>query len=91
MSNKKVYSFHFPEKHVYVNSTCYPLEAKLEIIKKDKDHKLYLFLQLYPNPEIREEGDDNSVSVKEVQRRYYEDWYTLIGRDWFPFSEKRII
>ena len=91
MSNKKVYSIHFPEKHVYVNSTCYALEEKLEIIKKDKDHKLFSILQSYPNPEIREEGDDSFDSVREVQRRYYKDWYTVIGRDWLPFSSKRII
>ena len=91
MSNKTVYSLHFPQKQVYVSSTCYPLEEKLEIIKKDKDHELYLILQIYPNPEIREEGDNSSVSLKEVEKRYYEDWYTVIGRDWFPFCKKRII
>ena len=30
---KKVYSIHFPEKQVYVNSTCYSLEEKMKKLK----------------------------------------------------------
>ena len=87
---KKVFSIHFPEKQVYVNSTCYPLEEKIKLIKNDKDHKLYNVFKVYPNPEIRKEGDTNSVSVKEVERRYYEDSYKIIGRNWWlPFSYEK--
>ena len=89
MRVKKVSSIHFPKNQVYVNSTCYPLEEKIKQIKDDKDHKLYHVFKVYPNAEIRKEGDTNSVSVKEVERRYYEDSYTIIGRNWFPFSYKK--
>ena len=88
---KKVFSIHFPENHVYVNSTCYSLEEKIELIKNDRDHKLYHMLKYYPNSEIREEGDINTVSVKEVVKRYYEDRYTIINHDFYPFSYKKII
>ena len=40
---KKVFSIHFPGKQVYVNSTFKKLEEKMEDIKKDKDHRLYVF------------------------------------------------
>ena len=43
--SKKVFSIHFPKNQVYVNSTCYPLEEKIEKIKDDPDHKLYKFLK----------------------------------------------
>ena len=88
--SKTVFSIHFPEKQVYVNSTCYPLEKKIEQIKDNKDHKLYKVFKVYPNPEIQKEGDTNSVSVKEVERRYYEDSYKIIGRNWWlPFSYEK--
>ena len=90
MSVKKVYSIHFPKNQVYVNSTCYPLEEKIEKIKDDPDHKLFKVFKVYPDPEIREEGDTNSVSVKEVVRKYYEDSYKIIGRNWWlPFSYEK--
>ena len=89
MCDKKVYSIHFPENQVYINSTCYPLEEHLEKLKKNKDHKLYGILQDYPNVEIREEGDINSVSVKEVERRYYNDMYRIITSHYYPFSYKK--
>ena len=91
MSFEKVFSIHFPKNQVYVNSTCYPLEEKIEQIKDNKDHKLFKVFKVYPDPEIREEGDTNSVSVKEVEKRYYEDSYMIIGRNWWvPFSHKKI-
>ena len=90
MRVKKVFSIHFPENQVYVNSTCYPLEEKIEKIKDDPDHKLYNVFKVYPDPEIREEGDTNSVSVKEVVRKYYNDNYSIIERYWWsPFSYKK--
>ena len=51
MSFKKVFSIHFPKNQVYVNSTCYPLEEKIEQIKDDPVHKLYKVFKVYPNPE----------------------------------------
>ena len=80
MSVKKVYSIHFPENQVYVNSTCYPLEEKIKLIKNDKDHLLYSMLQKYPNPEIREEGS----SEKEVANKYIKDSYKILNVNLFP-------
>ena len=92
MRVKKVFSIHFPENQVYVNSTCYPLEEKIKQIKDDKDHKLYDAFRVYPNPEIREEGDTNSVSVKEVEKKYYNNSYRIIERNWFlPFSYQKFL
>ena len=90
MRVKKVFSIHFPENQVYVNSTCYPLEEKIEKIKDDPDHKLFKVFKVYSDPEIREEGDTNSVSVKEVVRIYFNDNYSIIERYWWsPFSYKK--
>ena len=86
---KKVFSIHFPGKQVYVNSTFKTLEEKIEEIKNDKDHKLYTMLEEYPNPEIREEGYINSVSEKEVVRRYYKDWYTILNVNLSPYNYKK--
>ena len=83
---KKVFSIHFPGKQVYVNSTFKTLEEKIEEIKNDKDHKLYNMLEEYPNPEIREEGYINSVSEKEVVRRYYKDWYKILNDNLLPYN-----
>ena len=79
MCDKKVYSIHFPENQVYVNSTCYPLEEKLELIKNNKDHPLYSMLQKYPNPEIRE-----GSSKKEVVEKYSKDCYKILNVNLFP-------
>ena len=66
------------------------IREKIEQIKDNKDHKLYKVFKVYPNPEIQKEGDTNSVSVKEVERRYYEDSYKIIGRNWWlPFSYEK--
>ena len=85
---KTVFSIHFPGKQVYVNSTFKTLEEKIEEIKNDKDHKLYNILEEYPNPEIREEGYINSVSEKEVVRRYYKDWYKILNVNLLPYNYK---
>ena len=66
------------------------IRGKNEKIKDDPDHKLYSVFKVYPDPEIRE-GDTNSVSVKEVVRKYYNDNYLIMGRYWWlPFSYKKI-
>ena len=88
---KKVFSIHFPRKQVYVNSTFKTLEEKIEEIKNDKDHRLYKMLEEYPNPEIREEGYINSISEKEVVRKYYRDWYTILNVNLLPYNYKKIM
>ena len=45
-------------------------------------------LEEYPNPEIREEGYINSVSEKEVVRRYYKDWYKILNVNLLPYNYK---
>ena len=77
MDDIKVYSIHFPEKQVYVGSTVYSFDEKLELIKNDKDHPLYVMLQKYPNSEIREEGS----SKKEVVEKYSKDCYKILDFD----------
>ena len=83
MSDKKVFSIHLPGKQVYVDSTYLPLEEKLEIIKNDKDHRLYSMLQIYPNSEIREE---EGSSKKEVVEKYYKDCYKILNVNILPPS-----
>ena len=38
MDDIKVYSIHFPEKQVYVDSTVYTFDEKIKQIKNNKDH-----------------------------------------------------
>ena len=80
MDDIKVYSIHFPEKQVYVDSTVYTFEEKIKQIKNNKDHSLYEILQKYPNPEIREEG----FSKKEVVEKYSKDCYKILNVNLFP-------
>ena len=77
---KKVFSIHFPEKQVYVESTVYSFDEKMKQIKDNKDHLLYKILQKYSNPEIREEG----FSKKEVANNYIKDNYKLLNVNLFP-------
>ena len=42
-----------------VNTTCKSLHDKMEYIKNNKDHDLYLLFQEYPNPEVRFECFQN--------------------------------
>ena len=77
---KKVFSIHFPEKQVYVESTVYSFDEKIKQIKDNKDHLLYEILQKYLNPEIREEG----FSKKEVANNYIKDSYKILNVDLFP-------
>ena len=85
---KKVFSIHFPGNQVYVGSTFKSLEEKIKEIKNDKDNELYNMLQKYPIPEIREEGYINSVSEKEVVRRYYKDLYKIKNVNLLPYNYK---
>ena len=80
MDDIKVYSIHFPEKQVYVGETVYTFEEKLRQIKDDKDHRLYLLFQKYPNPEIREEF----LSEEEVVKKYKKDYYKILNVNLFP-------
>ena len=50
----------------------------MEVIKKDKDHRLFYILKIYTNPEIRFEGYRYLSSQKEVLR-YYKDWYEILN------------
>ena len=44
---KKVFSIHFPEKQVYVESTVYSFDEKIKQIRDNKDHLLYEILQKF--------------------------------------------
>ena len=39
---QKIFTIHFPRRKVYIENTFDTLEGKIEKIKNDKDHKLYL-------------------------------------------------
>ena len=84
----KVFSIHFPEKQVYVESTIYSFDEKIKQIKDNKDHLLYLKLQKYPNPEIREEGfcklQQSNNYIKEVANKYIKDSYKILNFNIFP-------
>ena len=77
MSVKKVFSIHFPENKVYIESTSTTIEERIENIKNDKDHVLYRFF----NPEIREE---DSVSKKEVADKYLYKGYRIMNVNVLP-------
>ena len=87
---KKGFSIHF-----FLENKCMLIallknqRKKQKKLKKDKDHKLYTILEEYPNPEIREEGYINSVSEKEVFRRYHKDSYTIINVNLLPYNYKK--
>ena len=69
---QKIFSIHFPEKRVYIENTCKSLHDKMEYIKNDKDHLLYLLLKDYPDPEVRFECfQDGSCNKKEVDKDYF--------------------
>ena len=82
---KKVFSIHFPEKQVYIESTFKTLNEKMEEIKKNKDHYLYGFLKKYPNPVIEEEGygDKNNV-----YKRYIKNGYIILNK--FFLIDKKV-
>ena len=72
---KKVFSIHFPEKQVYVESTVYSFDEKIKQIKDNKDHLLYEIYKNFRNPEIREECS----SKKEVANKYIKDSYKILN------------
>ena len=51
--SQKIFTIHFPDKKVYIENTSRSFHDKMEYIKNDKDHLLYLLLKEYLNPEIR--------------------------------------
>ena len=86
---KSVFSIHFHGKEVYVGSTFYTFEEKIKRIKNDKDHILYTRLRDVKNPQIKEEGYSNSISEKEVARRYINDSYKIININLLPYNYKK--
>ena len=46
---QKIFTIHFPGKKVYIENTCESICKKMEDIKNNKDHNLYLLLKEYPN------------------------------------------
>ena len=63
----KIFTIHFPDKRVYIERTCIPIEEKINFIKDNKDHRLYSMFKDYPNPEIRfecvKDENCNEISV----------------------------
>ena len=86
---QKIFTIHFPEKKVYIENTCKSLYDKMEDIKNDKDHFLYLLLKEYPNPEIRVECcKDGSCNKKSVALKYRKDNYKILNVNVLPYNYK---
>ena len=68
---QKVFSIHFPEKQVYVVSTHFEINKKMEDIKNDKDNILYRYF----NPLIIEEEN----TKEEVINNYNKESYKLLN------------
>ena len=89
---QKIFTIHFPNKKVYIENTSKSLHEKMDIIKNDKDHSLYLLLKDYPNPEIRFEcfqkcdcGKNFCVCNKKlVASEYRKDYYKILNVNLFP-------
>ena len=77
VNSKKVFSIHFPENKVYIESTSTTIENRIETIKNDKDHDLYRLF----NPKIQEE---DSVFKKEVADKYLNNSYKIMNRNVLP-------
>ena len=85
----KIFTIHFPGKKVYIENTCKSLYDKMEDIKNDKDHKLYLLLKDYPNPEIRVEFYRGQLSNKKlVASKYLKDNYKILNVNVLPYNYK---
>ena len=80
----KIFTIHFPGKKVYIANTCLSIIDKMECIKNDKDHRLYLLLKEYPNPEIRVECCDK----KSVALKYRKDNYKVLNVNVLPYNYK---
>ena len=89
---QKIFTIHFPDKKVYIENTSKSLHDKMEYIKNDKDHLLYLLLKDYPNPEIRFECFQNcdcgkricNCNKKLVIHKYRKDNYKILNPFLFP-------
>ena len=89
---QKIFSIHFPNKKVYIENTSKSLHDKMEYIKNDKDHSLYLILKDYPNPEVRFECFQNCDCSKEfcvcnkksVALEYRKDFYEILNFNLLP-------
>ena len=84
--------FSIPDKKVYIENTCKSLHDKMEYIKNDKDHYLYLLFKDNPNPEVRFEcfqscdcGTSFCVCKKKlVAREYIKDNYKVLNTNLLP-------
>ena len=86
---QKIFTIHFPGKKVYIENTCLSIYDKMEYIKNDKDHKLYLLLKEYPNPEIRVECyKDVICNKKSVALKYRKDNYKILNVNVLPYNYK---
>ena len=86
---QKIFTIHFPGKKVYIENTCKSIYDKMEDIKNDKDHNLYLLLKEYPNPEIRVECyKDGICNKKSVALKYRKDNYKILNVNVFPYNYK---
>ena len=85
-SKQKIFTIHFPGKRVYIENTCKSLYDKIEYIKNDKDHVLYLLFQEYPNPEIRVEcyRDGTCDRKKLVALEYEKENFKILNPQLFP-------
>ena len=84
---QKIFSIHFPGKKVYIENTFKSLYDKMEDIKNDKDHNLYLLLKEYPNPEFRFEcfQDETFYKIKQkVAMEYSKDNYEILNFNLIP-------
>ena len=84
---QRIFSIHFPNKKVYIENTCKSFYDKIEYIKNDKDHYLYLLLKDYPNPEIRFECFQDGSCYKnkqEVAKEYSKDNYEILNFNLLP-------
>ena len=84
---QKIFPIHFPDKKVYIENTYKSLHDKMEYIKNDKDHSLYLILKDYPNPEIRFECFQDVGCYKDkkkVAMEYSKDNYEILNYNLIP-------
>ena len=90
---QKMFTIHFPGKKVYIENTFKSIYDKMEDIKNDKDHNLYLLLKEYPNPEVRFEcfQDGSFFKIKqEVAMEYVKDSYKILNFNLFPLPRDNL-
>ena len=90
MDNNKIFTIHFPGKQVYIENTYKSLNDKMEDIKNNKDHNLYLLLKDYPNPDIKVESyrGQHSTIKKLVASKYLKDNYKILNSNVLPYNYK---